>query len=821
MKPTYFSKGERLLSCILLISLSLQMQSCGGIHNTIMPIQKKQPEIIQNNIHPSITTINIAPLAGQALTAQGDHTVRFYVEADKLRASVEENLPVGFSRTHKDLPVYLAADVDIAKVASLSEVEQKRLIEVHLPKSNQPGHVYLGKRGLLGGMREGKNIPDECLCPITHEIMEDPVIAQDGHTYERAAIQGWFDRGHRNSPMTGGKVLSIELVPNYTMRSLIKNLKETNSVLARHQLDTKHLEAVIKLREEEFVDKWAQKGHLVNLAHEIVHRDNGKGKGGIQDLSIELIKETTKDFAKDYVKMGLTAMIGSAVVGGGALIYEIGLLNSFLAAGLTATTATALYFVKNRKRKRDHTSSLSPSIDAIDGSKSEDVLLSPEGKRLRISPSLEVIDINKLDEDNNTSLHIAASEGDLDRVKALLEKGADVNITGKYGNTPIHLATEEGHLEIVKLLLERGADINTKNRYSIGCTPLILAARGGYLEITKLLLERGADINGKNKIGRLSKYGGPLHEATESGHLEVVKLLLEKGADVNARRQGVSFSKSNYDIPLHLAIGNGHLEVVKVLIGEGADVHKKGLKGYPLYLAVEQEDIEMVKLLLEKRVDINCKNEYSYSDAGTASAHTPLHRAACNGNIALIRLLIDKGAHVDPINSYQDTPLHLAVKGGHLEVVKYLIEKGAGINSRNIYGNASIFYAIEKKHTEIVKLLLRKGVNLNFNVCINESFMDQGKEGSYSLLHWATSTGDVEVVKLLLAKRANINIQDQDGKTPLHWSVNSTSLDLVKLLIENGADPNVKDNKGTTPMKIASRKRKYKTELIELLSKKE
>jgi hypothetical protein len=43
-------------------------------------------------------------------------------------------------------------------------------------------------------------IPEVFVCPITMEVMRDPVIAADGHTYEREAIENWLRRGHRTSP---------------------------------------------------------------------------------------------------------------------------------------------------------------------------------------------------------------------------------------------------------------------------------------------------------------------------------------------------------------------------------------------------------------------------------------------------------------------------------------------------------------------------------------------------------------------------------------------------------------------------------------------
>jgi Mg-chelatase subunit ChlD len=65
-----------------------------------------------------------------------------------------------------------------------------------------------------------QSLPPEFLCPITHEPMTDPVVAQDGHTYERVAIAQWF-ADHQTSPKTGASLLDKTLTPNHALRAQI------------------------------------------------------------------------------------------------------------------------------------------------------------------------------------------------------------------------------------------------------------------------------------------------------------------------------------------------------------------------------------------------------------------------------------------------------------------------------------------------------------------------------------------------------------------------------------------------------------------------
>jgi cold shock CspA family protein len=69
------------------------------------------------------------------------------------------------------------------------------------------------------------DVPEEFLCPITFEMMTDPVIAADGHTYERRAIEAWFSRA-RTSPVTNEPLEHLHLIPAHTIRSLIQRRLE-------------------------------------------------------------------------------------------------------------------------------------------------------------------------------------------------------------------------------------------------------------------------------------------------------------------------------------------------------------------------------------------------------------------------------------------------------------------------------------------------------------------------------------------------------------------------------------------------------------------
>ncbi|KAG9443126.1 hypothetical protein H6P81_018980 [Aristolochia fimbriata] len=75
------------------------------------------------------------------------------------------------------------------------------------------------------------HIPSEFLCPISLEIMTDPVIIATGQTYEKSSIQMWLDSNHRTCPITRQPLAHISLAPNYALRNLIQRWCEVNNIM--------------------------------------------------------------------------------------------------------------------------------------------------------------------------------------------------------------------------------------------------------------------------------------------------------------------------------------------------------------------------------------------------------------------------------------------------------------------------------------------------------------------------------------------------------------------------------------------------------------
>ncbi|XP_011092453.1 U-box domain-containing protein 33 [Sesamum indicum] len=86
----------------------------------------------------------------------------------------------------------------------------------------EPMKVSCGVSSLRFGSDERYQIPAYFICPIFQEIMQDPVVAADGFTYESEALKGWLESGHDTSPMTNLQLPHRDLVPNHALRSAIQ-----------------------------------------------------------------------------------------------------------------------------------------------------------------------------------------------------------------------------------------------------------------------------------------------------------------------------------------------------------------------------------------------------------------------------------------------------------------------------------------------------------------------------------------------------------------------------------------------------------------------
>jgi len=239
--------------------------------------------------------------------------------------------------------------------------------------------------------------------------------------------------------------------------------------------------------------------------------------------------------------------------------------------------------------------------------------------------------VHETTEEGESLLSLACSAGYYELAQVLLAMRANVEDRGVKGDcTPLMEAASAGNADIVRLLLEHGADVNAQS--SSGNTPLMYACAGGHEEVVTLLLEANANVEDHNENGHT-----PLMEAASAGHVGVAKILLSHGAGINTHSN--EFKES----ALTLACYKGHLEMVRFLLEAGADQeHKTDEMHTALMEASMDGHVEVARLLLDSGAQVNMPAD---------SFESPLTLAACGGHVELAMLLLERGANIEEVTS--------------------------------------------------------------------------------------------------------------------------------------------------------------------------
>jgi ankyrin repeat protein len=238
----------------------------------------------------------------------------------------------------------------------------------------------------------------------------------------------------------------------------------------------------------------------------------------------------------------------------------------------------------------------------------------------------------------NSELLEATERGDLEKVMASLENGANVNTEGGVSGNALQAAAGNGYQEVLSLLLEKGANMN-KIGGPYG-TALQAAAANGHMEAVLLLLKNGANLNVEG-----GPYGDALQAAAWKGSKDVVSLLLENGCNVNARG-------GYYGTALQAAAWNDHRDVVLLLLEKGSAVNaNSGHYGNALEAAAVNGHREVASLLLQRGADVNVEVG-CYGNA--------LQAAAWNGKVEVVSLLLESGANVNVTGGYFGSALQAA-----------------------------------------------------------------------------------------------------------------------------------------------------------------
>jgi ankyrin repeat protein len=159
-------------------------------------------------------------------------------------------------------------------------------------------------------------------------------------------------------------------------------------------------------------------------------------------------------------------------------------------------------------------------------------------------------------------------------------------------------------------------------------------------------------------------------------------------------------------------------------------------------------------------------------------------------DLPILRLLIDRGAALDLVDSSGYTALFFAVYSGSSEAVATLLAAGADPNAGQ--GIGPLLMAANRDDLEAVKLLLAEGADPG----------DTDEHGQTPLMT-AAYGGNVPILRELLSAGASIDATDKNGNTALSNAAHQGKLEAARFLIESGASLDLRSIKGETPLSIA------------------
>jgi ankyrin repeat protein len=407
---------------------------------------------------------------------------------------------------------------------------------------------------------------------------------------------------------------------------------------------------------------------------------------------------------------------------------------------------------------------------------------------------------------------------DLEYIRLLVERGADVNQKLYWDSTPLIIACAEGNPEIVAYLISMKAEVNYAGKES-GITPLLAAAANGNPKVIELLIKHHADINLKNTRGLTA-----LDEAVIKNNIEAQKLLHAH----NALPGDLYKLITNYT--LFEAAKTGNLELMKLGIRNKMDIEARDNIGSTLLIrAAEYGQADMVELLIKSGARLDTQNDFG---------NTALMAAADEGRLESARLLITHNAALELKDKRGETALCIACTWGYGAIAELLVAHNADVNIRDEYNetllanallhgyhNISLLLAETAKDfdapgserwtplmqasldgfADVCALLIQRGAGINTQT-------DYDQE---TALHMAAEDGHLETVTVLVKNGAALDLQDREGETPLISAVEQRKIEIVAYLLSKGADPAKKTADGKTALDIA--KENQDEEIINLL----
>ncbi|XP_064621436.1 ankyrin repeat and EF-hand domain-containing protein 1-like isoform X2 [Lineus longissimus] len=456
----------------------------------------------------------------------------------------------------------------------------------------------------------------------------------------------------------------------------------------------------------------------------------------------------------------------------------------------------------------------------------------------------------------------------------LLEKGADPNaIHEATGRTPLMVASQSGSVIVVRAILERGGDVNALDRK--GAHAAHYAAKGGFFDVLCCLAGHGANFDQVDDKGNT-----PIHFAAD-GHALCCRFMGQRGGNPKPKNDDGFVAKV-------IAKDNGHKDCLKELKKAERNHGKIGKNNEPWAIALYDWSVEKSKALLElcQKFDPDANGYLPKDDFEECLRNLgaplnddalkkvlPLHDKNKDGNVDYKDFLtgkkyvnklylmsayegkkkkkkggkgkkkkgktklpmpiciMDEGPRTPgggPPETFIERHLHFtdtgrfdrdeppehplqddsawylhhpdkayinindSAKNGDLDSLKQALNKGTHVDTRDKYYKTPLMASCSVGCIDSVRYLLEAGATVN----ARDNF-------KWTPLHHACHAGQLDIAELLLERGAELDAAAMNGGTPLMRAIESSRIDLVQYLINRGAKLQIENRKGHNPLDVA------------------
>ena len=425
-----------------------------------------------------------------------------------------------------------------------------------------------------------------------------------------------------------------------------------------------------------------------------------------------------------------------------------------------------------------------------------------ESAKVLIDLDAPLVSVNRR---KQSALHLAISRHESEIIKTIIEKADDVDYRDNGRATPLMYSvmySDDNSIGLIDLLLAKGADVEATNANRQ--TALYLACHYNRKEIAKHLLNLGA------KVSVIDKQGLTPFLAACSRDVSLVELLLDNGADPLMRNL-------RGDTALHLACGSYKPKITARIHQYFNDVDVlNGQFQTPLLMSVMNGNMASVKLLIERGADLQRYDSTRANPQTSSQTFLPLmHFPATQGQTKMLKLLIESGASINGKDSSGNTPLHASVNAGANNAKSEPISfdgKNNQTQSNRFLTNIELLVAAQANLTAknkdgetAVQLAAQQDYFAAVEMLVDGSETLDFEVGNGRLIHWAAKNRLVKTMNRLLEKdRTPEEDLDELKRSPLHYAAGNGSMLIVEMLIKQGFDTDAKDIDGATPLMMAA-----------------